>query len=66
MYQFLATFLASVGVGILGWAVMIEPRIRVMQTEHKDLKELIEWRLNSIDNRLERIERNLNGSLRRE
>lgn len=62
----MVTFLAACGVGLLGWAFGIEPRIRVIETRHLDLKELIGSKLDDIDRRLTRIERHMNGNLYKE
>jgi hypothetical protein len=64
MFQFWGPVVAALSVGVLGWAVGIEPRIRVQKQEVIDLKELINVQLVNIDKRLERIERSLNGALK--
>ena len=59
-------YAATLIVGIIVWAVRLEGRINTADQKHLDLKELIEAKFEGLDNRLERIERALNGALRRE
>lgn len=60
------TFLVTtttVVVGAIAWAVRLESKIQLSDQKHTDLKELIESKLDSIADRLERIERAMNGAL---
>lgn len=63
MLTFLYTFGAAVATSVLGWGIMIEPRIQVQKQAQIDLKELILSKLESIDGRLNRIEKSYNGHL---
>jgi hypothetical protein len=64
-------------IGIVGWAYHRQDALKqevtahaksiaVLETRHDDLKELITQRFDGSDGRLERIERTLNGSLRKD
>lgn len=63
---FLYTFLAAIAVMVLGWAIQIQPKISVLEQKQVDIKELLLVMMGSIDKRLERIERGLNGHLPKE
>ena len=53
-------------VGVIVWSVRQEGKIKLQDQKIVDLKELINARFDASDTRLERIERSLNGSLRRD
>lgn len=77
----LGTILAILGIvstimGVVAWALRLEGRINTAEKltetkdelymqKHNDLKELINSKFDTADNRLERIERALNGALHR-
>lgn len=48
----------------LVWALRLEGKVNVADQRGIDLKELIVVQLDSIDKRLSRIERSMNGKLR--
>lgn len=62
MVAFWGPVAAALAIGVLGWAVGIEPRIQVQETKITDLKELILVQLTGMNHRLDRIERALNGA----
>lgn len=60
----ISIFLAGqVIVGIV-WGVRLEGKVNLQEQRTTDLKELINTRFDSTDERLKRIERAMNGSLR--
>jgi len=63
MTGYIYTLIASTLIAVIGWAFGIEPRLKVLDQKHVDLKELLNVQLVSIDKRLERIENSLNGAL---
>lgn len=65
LLTFLPPFAAACLVGVVGWAIGINPRLSVIETRHADLKELIGSQLAETNRRLTRIETALNGALRR-
>jgi hypothetical protein len=52
-------------IGIIGWIFHTNSKVNVIDQKHQDLKELIELMNENVGGRLERIERALNGALRR-
>lgn len=54
-----AAFLA-----VFGWAFSLQNRLIVVETEYEGLKELINSKFAGVEQRLERIEQAMNGSLR--
>lgn len=66
MFAFVYTITASTFIAILGWGLGIEPRIQVLKVKQEDLKELIINKFDDQSKRLDRIERALNGALRRD
>ena len=52
------------GIGV--WALRLESRITANDVRHVDLKELIEVRFDAVDQRLERIEKALNGAIHKD
>lgn len=52
-------------IGCLGWAVQLSSRLSVVETEYEGLKELINSQFAGTNQRLERIERSMNGRLGR-
>lgn len=67
MWYTLAIYISSVLVGSIIWGLRLEGRVNTIDQLEKqkseDLKELFNTRFNAMDQRLERIERSLNGSL---
>ena len=51
-------------IGVVVWSVRQEGRINTQKQRIEDLKELINVRFDNSDERLERIERCLNGRLK--
>lgn len=65
------TFVSMAILGVIGWALNLnsefkelDGRVNLLDQKHVDLKELINSRFDSTDQRLARIERAMNGSLR--
>ena len=52
-------------LGVIIWALRLEGRVNEQDIKHASLKELIETKFDNMDDRLERIERALNGALKR-
>ncbi len=57
--------LTSVIVPTVGWAANTHSRVNVIDQKTKDQEKLIQVQLVSIDSRLDRIERALNGAWKR-
>lgn len=57
-------FLGAVVLGIIPWSFNIKSRVDLQGQQIIDLKELINVQLNGISQRLDRIEKALNGALR--
>lgn len=49
-------------VGLVGFFYTLGNRVTKLETQNEDLPRFIESRFDSIDQRLERIERSLNGN----
>ena len=56
------SFAAAIIGGVV-WAVRLEGRVNTAIQRHEDLKELINTKFDAIEQRLDRIERALNGAL---
>lgn len=58
-------YLGTTLVGTIVWAIRLEAKVntqeRLQTQKHQDLKELINVRFDAIGNRLDRIEKALNG-----
>lgn len=52
-------------VTLVGWAINTNADIKVVKQKQVDQDKLVEVQLGSIDNRLDRIERALNGAWKR-
>ena len=62
----LVIFSASCVFGAVIWALRLEGRIDTSEARYNDLKELINTRFDDSGNRLDRIERSMNGFLHKE
>lgn len=62
--------LMMIVVGVIGWGARLEIKTNVQGAKHEDLKEFFEKLLTAktdpINQRLDRIERSLNGGLHRD
>lgn len=57
--------LLTLGVGSLaGWVWSISSKVTILETKEPGLKEILDVKFENLDQRLGRIERALNGSLR--
>jgi hypothetical protein len=54
-------FLGAAFIGAIGWIIALGNRVSVIEAENKGLRELIESRFDSVEGRLDRIERSMNG-----
>lgn len=63
MLETLVGIFGAAFLGAIGWAVQISSRISTIETKHPSLIELIETRFDAVDQRLDRIERGMNGHL---
>ena len=45
-------------VGVVGWVFKLGDRVTILERDQKGLVELINTRFDTVDDRLERIERN--------
>ena len=59
----LAIFGITSVFGIIVWGLRLEGKQMTAEVHHNDLKELINTRFDSIDQRLDRVERSMNGFL---
>jgi len=50
-------------LAVVGWAFNLQSRVAVMEANYASLEKLLEAKLDPINQRLERIERYLNGHL---
>lgn len=64
MLDWIYKILIPAVIAIIGWAIRLESRVSVQDQKHLALKELIESRFDETSDRLDRIERVLNGALR--
>ena len=72
-WNFLFTLVSALVIWIFAWANRLQTQISsvsgradIIEQKHIDLKELLNTRFDSVDQRLGRIERSLNGNLRKE
>ena len=49
---------------VVGWTIQLGNRVSVTETKQMDLETLINTRFDAVDDRLDRIERSLNGYLK--
>ena len=68
MASLLSYLMGSVIVGIVGWVFHTNSKVNVIDQKHEDfkesLKELIDSKFEAVGDRLERIEKVLNGTMR--
>ncbi len=48
-------------LAVLGWAIQLSGEVKVIKAEHDGLKELIESKFDGVNQRLDRIEKAMNG-----
>ena len=60
---YLYAYVTTSAFGVIVWALRLEGRINTADQKYLDLKELINTKFDSVSDRLERIERSLNGYL---
>lgn len=64
----LSTILGILGSGAFvaafGWVLQLGNRITILETQQPDLKELINSQFDDVSQRLDRIERAMNGALK--
>ena len=60
----IVAFLGAIVLGIVPWSFNIKSRVDLQGQQILDLKELINVQFDSISQRLERIEKALNGALK--
>jgi len=65
-WAMLGTAVLAQAVGVVVWGIRQEGRIHLQEQRVTDLKELINTRFDMTEQRLERIEKCLNGMLRHE
>lgn len=59
-------WLATTVFGVLVWAIRLEGRVNMSDQKDLALKELIDSKFDAINDRLDRIDRSLNGHLRKD
>lgn len=55
---------STVCLATVGWAFSLNAKVAVLEEKEQGLRELIESRFDGVDQRLDRIERSMNGSLK--
>ena len=63
MFNALVTVIGVVVTGLVGWGSKLQSDVKVQDQKITDIKELVNVKLESIDQRLGRIERALNGRI---
>ena len=63
---YLYVYITSAVIGSIIWGIRLEGRVSTDDQKVTDLKELLISKLDSIDNRLSRIEKSYNGHLFRD
>jgi hypothetical protein len=66
MLEYVYNFISVCTIGIIAWAFRISNRVTKVEVVHEGLKELITVRFDAQDARFERLEKQLNGHLRKE
>ena len=61
MIETLMGILGTAFLLIAGWTMRLGNRVSVVETKQTDLETLINARFDAVDDRLDRIERSLNG-----
>ena len=68
MYMDIITSIITFGLAYVFaaviWGIRLEGRVNVQEQRHADLRELISTRFDTVESRLERIEKALNGMLK--
>lgn len=64
MLEAVTSLLGAGLLGVVGWAFQLSNRVSVIEANYDSLERLLEAKLSPIHQRLERIERSLNGHLR--
>ncbi len=64
MVEGIIGILGTALIAAFGWAVQLSGRVSSLETENEGLKELIVEKFNGVYQRLDRIERGMNGHLR--
>ena len=59
-------FISAATLGVLGWAYILHGRVSRLEGRYEALTCMIKTRFDATDKRLDRIERALNGHLKRE
>ena len=63
MLETMMSVMGTAVLGVFGWALHLNTRVSVLESQRESLKELIEARFDAVENRLDRIERAMNGHL---
>lgn len=61
LYEQVAHILSLCVVAVFGWAVNLNSRVAVVESEHESIEKLLTREFDDVRDRLERIERNLDG-----
>ena len=68
MLDWIAGILSTALLAVFGWAFHINTKVNVLDQQHKDFKgylaELLDAKFDLVHQRLDRIDRSLNGKLR--
>ena len=64
MLETIVGILGTAFLLVVGWTIQLGNRVSITETKQKDLETLINTRFDAVDDRLDRIERSLNGYLK--
>jgi hypothetical protein len=66
LYEFLIGMGVASSAALVSWIVNVSGRVAALEAQFCDIKTLINARFDSSDARLERVERSMNGFLKRD
>jgi len=66
MVEALLGILGTTFLAVIGWTIQLGTRVSVTESKYEDLLVLIDSKFEDLDKRLERIERAMNGYLKKE
>lgn len=61
MLELIIGFLGTAFIGVFGWITHLGNRVSILETERKNIADLIELRFHEVNRRLDRLEYLING-----